>query len=498
MAELVTPTGDVDNSALTNLDILDSADVISIANNTSAATTVFDTLDSLPTTGLSAGQQAFVNGNNRLYISNGTGWYNLTFVNRTPTWAVEPDASYDIEDSATPLIVTARATDSDNSIASLVNQSVVSDSAQYMVNISNDSSVWTFTPKSADSIGIEVAAGNLTDSNGDFVYTFKWSDGINFVSKAVTIGYSPTGGGGFSWGGDRGLFMGISSSYSDIMYIDIAGSGGNSAQFGNLTPERQQLCCGASTTRTLMAGGYDFANSGNSGRSPVIDYVTTATTGNASSFGSLTAGRNVPAGMSNGTRAVFVGGYTNGQGNGDANWTRSMDYVTIDTTGNAVYFGALTHILSEAGDNGAGDATRGLIMGGIANTGSTYRQIQYITYDTTSDASVFGDLINMINQRNCAASDETRALSFGGSAGHTPQRKGIEYVTIQTTGNGSEFGDLLIEVSSNGACSNGTTAVVNAGIHMNKVTIQTTGDATDFGDLLESRTSNSASSGAAA
>ena len=192
MAELVTPTGDVDNSALTNLDILDSADVISIANNTSAATAVFDTLDSLPTTGLSAGQQAFVNENNRLYISNGTGWYNLTFVNRTPTWAVEPDATYEIADSQTPLIVTARATDSDNSIASLVNQSVVSDSAQYMVNISNDSSVWTFTPKSADSIGIEVAAGNLTDSNGDFEYTFKWSDGINFVSKVSTITYSPS------------------------------------------------------------------------------------------------------------------------------------------------------------------------------------------------------------------------------------------------------------------------------------------------------------------
>lgn len=74
----------------------------------------------------------------------------------------------------------------------------------------------------------------------------------------------------------------------------------------------------------------------------------------------------------------------------------------------------------------------------------------------------------------------------------------IEYVTIQTTGNAQAFGDLLIQVASNGACSNGTTAVVNAGIDMNKVTIQTTGNATDFGDLLESRTSNSASSGAAA
>ena len=192
LAELITATGEVDNSALGNLDLLDSADVLSIGGSSASGTAVYDTLDSLPTSNLSEGQQAFVNENQRLYISNGSGWYNLTLVNRTPTWLTEPDATYTIADSATPLIVTAKATDSDNSDVSLVNQSVVSDSAQYMVNISNDSSVWTFTPKSADSIGIEVAAGNLTDSNGDFVYTFKWSDGINFVSKASIISYSPT------------------------------------------------------------------------------------------------------------------------------------------------------------------------------------------------------------------------------------------------------------------------------------------------------------------
>ena len=154
----------------------------------------FDTLDSLPTTGLVEGQRAFVEANNRMYLSNGVGWYNTSFVNLTPTWFTEPDASYTIADSATPLLITAKATDSDNSDLNLLNQSVATDSAQYMVDITNDSSVFTFTPKSADSIGASVAAGNLTDSNGDFVYTFKWSDGVNFVSKAVTITYNPAGG----------------------------------------------------------------------------------------------------------------------------------------------------------------------------------------------------------------------------------------------------------------------------------------------------------------
>tara|TARA_B100000212_G_scaffold340783_1_gene322245 strand:- start:864 stop:2099 length:1236 start_codon:yes stop_codon:yes gene_type:complete len=148
-----------------------------------------ETLDSLPMTDLSHGDKAFVNSSNRLYVSDASGWYNIALVNRVPTWDTEPDAAYTVEDSATPLTVIAKPLDSDN--LNLLNQSIASDSAQYMVNISNDSSVWTFTPKTADSIGIEVANGNLTDSNGDFVYTFKWSDGINVLSKAATITYTP-------------------------------------------------------------------------------------------------------------------------------------------------------------------------------------------------------------------------------------------------------------------------------------------------------------------
>ena len=163
---------------------LDSA-AISSLNITSVD--VYDTLDSLPMTGLVEGTKALVGQN--LYFTEGNGWYNIALVNKVPTWDIEPDATYTIADSATPLLITAKALDSDN--PNLINQSSVTDSAQYMVTISNDSSVWTFTPKSADSIGIEVGAGNLTDSNGDFVYTFKWSDGLNFVSKAVTINYRP-------------------------------------------------------------------------------------------------------------------------------------------------------------------------------------------------------------------------------------------------------------------------------------------------------------------
>jgi len=168
---------------------IDSAATESIVRETPLR--VYETLDSLPISDLAAGDQAWVSGNNKLYISNGNGWYNLATTNAAPYWATEPDDEYEITDSATALIITAKAADSDNPDTIITNQSFASDSAEFLVDITRDSSVFTFTPKSQDSIGASVTAGDLTDSAAnDFTYTFKWSDGINFVSKAVTIAYN--------------------------------------------------------------------------------------------------------------------------------------------------------------------------------------------------------------------------------------------------------------------------------------------------------------------
>ena len=239
LADLINAQGQVKSS---KVDTFDSSEVETIiTSNVSGSVTYYNTLDNLPTTGLVEGSKALVKISDsvgRLYISNGSGWYNAdTNLNTSsPVWVTEPNASYDIADSATPLIVTALASDPDSDI--LVNQSFVSDSAQYLVSISNDSSVWTFTPKTADQIGTEVAAGNLEDSSGDFIYTFRWNDGINVLSKAVTISYSTSPSAGIAWGGTRSLtaigytksdYNGNGSNYNDevndIVYNDITTPG---------------------------------------------------------------------------------------------------------------------------------------------------------------------------------------------------------------------------------------------------------------------------------
>ena len=60
---------------------------------------------------------------------------------------------------------------------------------------------------------------------------------------------------------------------------------GNAADFGNLTDAREQLAAASSKTRGIFAGGYDQPSFFN-----IIDFITIASTGNASDFGDLTFG----------------------------------------------------------------------------------------------------------------------------------------------------------------------------------------------------------------
>ena len=184
LAELIQPDGDVKFEHLDEApQPLDSANIVSIANSSGLGIAYYDSLSQLPISGLTAGDQAFVEANQRLYVSNGSGWYNVSLINLSPRFDSDVNSTFTIVDSATPLIITNPASDSDNPDAIITYSGEASDSAQYLVNITNDSSVWTFTPLSADSVYSNVTAGNLTDSDGgDFTYTFKASDQINFVN----------------------------------------------------------------------------------------------------------------------------------------------------------------------------------------------------------------------------------------------------------------------------------------------------------------------------
>ena len=334
---------------------------------------MFDTLDSLPTTGLVKGQEAFVEENSRVYVSNGSGWYNVGInAQISPTWLTEPDATYTIQDSATPLIITAKAQDSDT--PNVINQSFVSDSAQYMVTISNDSSVWTFTPKSTTQIAASVDAGELTDSNGDFIYTFKWSDGINFLQKAVTITYNSNPA-IFSWGGDRGVFFGDSRAVASL-----------------------------SNNYSLPPGiGYR----GFWSREPITE-VFSIPNGSMASQGSISYGYGGIPAASNGPAILHGGGFAAGNGqNPDGNFAYVQKYNPV-TNSNAGSFAAFRVFTSNytspvpastvAGASGhdssaASDGTRAFFAGGGRTYGGvTHTGIEMFVFDTAATSVSWGQL----------------------------------------------------------------------------------------------------------
>ena len=137
---------------------------------------VYATKEDLPTSGLTSGDQAYVTGNSRFYISNGSGWYNVALVNATPALTISPTGVIELSTEGTATTITLTATDSDNAVAGL-SYSVESDgSFAGLASISQDSSVFTITPLSEDSATTTSA-----------VLTFKASDGISFGTGDRTL-----------------------------------------------------------------------------------------------------------------------------------------------------------------------------------------------------------------------------------------------------------------------------------------------------------------------
>ena len=105
------------------------------------------------------------------------------------------------------------------------------------------------------------------------------------------------------------------------------------------------------------------------------------TTGNATDFGNLSAGRYGAGGVSSTTRAVFINGNTGSASN-------VMDFVTIATRGNAIDFGDMTKSLSNP--QMASDCIRGVRMGGQGS--SIDGEMAYINIASRGDAVKFGDM----------------------------------------------------------------------------------------------------------
>ena len=163
------------NRTLANL-INTDGDVKAANLDLAASITVVEALDSLPTSNLTAGDQAYVKGTSRFYVSNGAGWYNAALVNATPSLSIDPSGAITLATDGSTTTITLTATDSDYPDAALTYTVESDGSFGGLATLSQDSSVFTITPLSEDSATTTSA-----------VLTFKASDGVSFGSADRTL-----------------------------------------------------------------------------------------------------------------------------------------------------------------------------------------------------------------------------------------------------------------------------------------------------------------------
>jgi hypothetical protein len=165
------------------------------ATGGSTAIAVYSSLDSLPTTSLTAGDQAYVSANSRLYVSNGSGWYNVAIVNATPTLSLSSTGTIALaSDGSTTTVIRLTGTDSDNADANLVYSIESGGDFFKLATIVQDSAKqYTITPRTE-------AAATALGFDGSATLTFKASDGINqaTVQNTFTLTFEADWSNGFS------------------------------------------------------------------------------------------------------------------------------------------------------------------------------------------------------------------------------------------------------------------------------------------------------------
>ena len=289
-------------------------------------------------------------------------------------------------------------------------------------------------------------------------------------------------------GGDRGIFATGVNGGNVIDFVTIA-STGNATDFGDNYDVDYESASASSRTRGVTMGGRDPSPDS---RINICAFVTISSTGDAQDFGDLTVKRSHAAGVSNQTRGVAAGGY---QAPNDA-MSEVIDFITIASTGNAVDFGDLITGTAFMG-TGRNNPTRGVFVAGI--TPSATNTMSFVTIASTGNATDFGDsFVDDYGQGGGNASNAVRSILAGSNNPSGAPLNSISFFSVNTLGNAQDFGDLATGKRGAGAVASRTRAVFGGGRTPNDsniisyVEIATQGNSVDFGDLTVARSFNNA------
>ena len=233
---------------------------------------------------------------------------------------------------------------------------------------------------------------------------------------------------------------------------------------------------------------------GDNSTSHVMDFVNIQSLGNALNFGTLSDSRASAYACSSSTRGLWGGGATPTVSN-------VIDYITIASEGNAIDFGDLLSNTAQE-PTSCSSSTRGIWAGGYTPTpavGTRINVIQYVSISTIGNALDFGDLTSLGASIGSLASS-TRGVFGGGYRTSPGLINTIDFITIASTGNAISFGTLSEGSGRLAGCSNGTRGVFAGGraypsspgpssfttSRIDYITVASTGNAIRFGDLTSS------------
>ena len=220
----------------------------------------------------------------------------------------------------------------------------------------------------------------------DFVTIANQGNALDF-GDATTTAWSPAGCGDST----RGLFGGGAPDTNFAEFITFA-SQGNATDFGNLYTARDMGAL-SNSTRGLFGGGKP------NGEVDTIHYVTIQSLADSVDFGNLTSVRFGATGCSSSTRGIFAAG-TRFPSPFSLQGSNNIDFVTIASTGNATDFGDLS--FNSYRGASCTDATRAVIVQGSDNSGvdSDNNNLCFITIASTGNAIDFGDKTTASGEMN--------------------------------------------------------------------------------------------------
>ena len=197
-----------------------------------ATTIVADTTALLAISSPSAGDMAYVSGNNTLYFYNGSGWYKIALINTTPSIS-GANASYTLATDGTATTVTLVASDPEGLP---ITYSIASDTSGNIATVTqgtgSSTNVFTITPSTNNAHA------------GTFSLTFRASDGVNFATAASSFTLT---------------FVVQNSNYTTAL-ITTAGNAGTNTTFTDSSSNSHTVTANGDATQDSFSpyrhGGY--------------------------------------------------------------------------------------------------------------------------------------------------------------------------------------------------------------------------------------------------